>query len=580
MYVCMLKRIPHLSEPWSCAPSITGFREGSVPESYYEYLGGDIDRKELFQRYPVEADEATKRCLQVELGSSDLADQVVNNGVRRAVSDADAWVLIGGPPCQAYSTIGRVKNHSLEHYDPDTDVRLGLYHEYLKVIATHWPAVFVMENVRGLLSASYRDQMIFGQMLADLRDPLRALAWDSKSASREYQYKIYSLTTSALHLDGIDSICNQTDFVVKAEDYGVPQARHRVVILGVRDDVTTEPEPLSPALQRINAGEVLDGLPSVRSGLSSRDSHESWSRAIKDIVEQPWWEDIDPSVQDRIVAALSNLNSSGSNRGSLRFLNRVSTCSYKPEWFEDKRLTGTLNHEARTHRADDLWRYIFAACVMEGRSRPFRVKDFPTGLRPLHKNVENALRNSNFADRFSVQRRDSPSKTVVNHIRKDGHYYIHYDPRQCRSLTVREAARLQTFPDNYFFEGNRTDQYGQVGNAVPPLLSLQIAERVADFFGHGTCSAMDNLSPEHRSWNMSRIRGGDTRPELVVRSLLHRMGYRFRLHRKDLPGRPDIVLPRPTHSGSGARMLLAPSSRMSPGVHTEKQPSVLGSEVQ
>ena len=455
------------------------FRGGSVPDDYYKYLSGEIDRCDLFRRYPAEADEAKQRCLQVELGSPNLDEQIVNDGVRRAVSEDDAWVLIGGPPCQAYSTIGRVKNNSLEHYDPDTDVRLGLYHEYLKIIGTHWPAVFVMENVRGLLSASHRDRLIFGKMLADLRDPLRALDWDSKSGSREHQYRIYSLPTSALYLDGADGICNQADFVIKAEDYGVPQARHRVVILGVRDDVPTTPEPLSPASQRINSSEVLDGLPSVRSGLSTQDSRQNWSKSVREIVEQPWWNDIDRSVQERIVAALETLYASGNGRGSLRFLNRVSTCSYKPEWFEDKRLTGTLNHEARTHRADDLWRYIFAACVMEGRSRPFRVKDFPAGLRPLHKNIENALRNDNFADRFSVQRKDSPSKTVVNHIRKDGHYYIHYDPAQCRSLTVREAARLQTFPDNYFIEGNRTDQYGQVGNAVPPLLSLQIAERVA-----------------------------------------------------------------------------------------------------
>ena len=335
-----------------------------------------------------------------------------------------------------------------------------------------------MENVRGLLSASHRDQLIFSKMLHDLRDPLKALAWDGKSGSREHQYRIYSLTTGAPYHDGVDGICNQADFVVKAEDYGVPQARHRVVILGVRDDVSANPESLSPAEHKINADEVLDGLPSVRSGLSTRDSYESWLKAIKEIVKQPWWSDVDPSVQDRIITALGNLNSSDNDRGSLRFLNSTSTCSYKPEWFEDKRLSGTLNHEARTHRADDLWRYIFAACVMEGRSRPFRVKDFPAGLRPPHKNIENALRNGNFADRFSVQRKDSPSKTVVNHIRKDGHYYIHYDPTQCRSLTVREAARLQSFPDNYLFEGSRTDQYGQVGNAVPPLLSLQIAERV------------------------------------------------------------------------------------------------------
>ena len=161
-------------------------------------------------------------------------------------------------------------------------------------------------------------------------------------------------------------------------------------------------------------------------------------------------------------------------------MNSPSTCEYRPDWFKDERLSGTLNHNAIGHRIDDLWRYLFAACFTEGSDQKFRIGDFPPGLRPRHRNIESALVSGTFADRFSVQPKNAPSRTVVSHIRKDGHYYIHYDPTQCRSLTVREAARLQTFPDNYFFEGSRTDQYGQVGNAVPPLLSLQIAGRVAE----------------------------------------------------------------------------------------------------
>ena len=160
-------------------------------------------------------------------------------------------------------------------------------------------------------------------------------------------------------------------------------------------------------------------------------------------------------------------------------------CEYRPDWYLDSRLQGTLNHEARTHRKDDLWRYLFAACFRQTSDKPFRINDFPRGLKPNHENVKEESDSYKFADRFSVQTKDAPSRTVVSHIRKDGHYYIHYDPVQCRSLTVREAARLQTFPDNYLFEGSKTDQYEQVGNAVPPLLSYQIAQQVSELLnGH------------------------------------------------------------------------------------------------
>jgi DNA (cytosine-5)-methyltransferase 1 len=130
--------------------------------------------------------------------------------------------------------------------------------------------------------------------------------------------------------------------------------------------------------------------------------------------------------------------------------------------------------------ASDLHRYFFAACFARAHGRSPTLEDFPLELLPEHRNAEAGRKGEMFADRFRVQLPDRPSTTVTAHISKDGHYFIHPDPAQCRSLTVREAARLQTFPDSYHFEGPRTDQYHQVGNAVPPLLARQIAAVVHD----------------------------------------------------------------------------------------------------
>lgn len=162
-------------------------------------------------------------------------------------------------------------------------------------------------------------------------------------------------------------------------------------------------------------------------------------------------------------------------------------CDARPaahaDWYEDERLGGVANHFTRTHMPEDLHRYLFASGFASVHNRTPSLRDFPTALLPEHRNVQAALEGSMFGDRFRVQLKDKRSTTITSHISKDSHYYIHPDPSQCRSLTAREAARLQTFPDNYFFCGGRTAQYHQIGNAVPPLIARQIAQIVADLLG-------------------------------------------------------------------------------------------------
>jgi DNA (cytosine-5)-methyltransferase 1 len=173
-------------------------------------------------------------------------------------------------------------------------------------------------------------------------------------------------------------------------------------------------------------------------------------------------------------------------------------------WYHDPDLGGYCNHETGSHMKEDLWRYFFCACYAETRRkskssfRSPKLMDFPIALLPDHENIQSVIRGKKFkmsqclgdlvdkvihSDRFRVQpkiKSDGPSNTITSHLSHDGHAFIHYDPLQYRRLSVREAARLQTFPDNYFFEGNVGAQYHQVGNAVPPLLAHKIAAIVSD----------------------------------------------------------------------------------------------------
>jgi DNA (cytosine-5)-methyltransferase 1 len=466
------------------------FREFSkVPDEYYQMIRGELSQTDLYALFPKEYKNASSKVWQQELGENEFTRNTLHEEIQNQIGGANHWVLIGGPPCQAYSIAGKARNKGIEGYVPSNDNRHFLYQEYLRVIERHWPSVFIMENVPGLLSTNMNGKPMFDVIKNDLRDPCRAL----KTADHaEYDgYRLYSLVEHQKQIDIWGDI-DAKDFVVKSEEYGIPQARHRIVVIGVRSDIQNDPEILMREQVR-TVEDVIGDLPKLRSGLSKGDSKERWLDVITSSGAARWWAElgkIDTELRDEIEKTISKIRVPRKGTGSM-FIPSSNKPKALADWYHDPRLQGVCNHEARGHMDSDLHRYLFASSLVKlveskVNKRGYdvhgavfsKLEHFPVSLLPAHKNVKTTsnIKKVHFANRFQVQRAKAPSSTVVSHIAKDGHYFIHYDPSQCRALTVREAARLQTFPDNYFFCGNRTEQFTQVGNAVPPLLARKIAK--------------------------------------------------------------------------------------------------------
>ena len=365
-------------------------KEGKL-EQYANYLKGDINRKEFYSSI---SDDIIASVINEEIGKKTLKG--IFRQIDSLLGNEEIHLIIGGPPCQAYSQIGRARCPNRMKGDP----RNNLYTFYAKFLKEYNPKYFVFENVPGLLSATDTDNESYLELM--------------KNLFGNYGYETKSKT-------------------LLANDYGVPQSRKRVILVGKKDaPIDVYPEP-DKCISSILVEEILSDLPVLKSGEGDLNS------CILNSEYHPWLHEV------------------GMRNGNL------------PVTF----------HQARPNNERDLEIYRIAVKRWKEKKPPLKYNELPNRLQN-HENKDS------FLNRFKVVAGDAPySHTVVAHMAMDGHYYIHPDIKQNRSLTPREAARLQTFPDDYYFESAngrpyRTTAYRQIGNAVPVLLAQKIAEKLKE----------------------------------------------------------------------------------------------------
>ncbi len=367
------------------------YRLVKTPEGkayYRSYLTGETSKEDFFSKMPKDIFDSV---ICEKMSDENLPavfekiDQRLLQMHKRKVD-----VIIGGPPCQAYSVVGRSRT------DMSKDPRNQLYLLYLKFLERYRPKLFVFENVQGIMTAGG------GKYFADL-----------KKRCQEANY------------------CVEVR-LLKAEDYGVLQKRRREIIIGIKNGngIKAEdfPYPLAEE-KRYSAyvvNDLLNDLPLLKPG--GEDNHYF--------------------------------------REPSKYL--IETDIRKP----DDVLTWHLTRNIREFDRK-IYRFVIDYSSKNGRTPDYT--EIPKELR-THKNT------TSFLDRFkAVPGNSHVCQTMVAHISKDGHYYIHPDIKQARSLSVREAARIQSFPDDFFFEGSRTSAFVQIGNAVPPLLAYAVAESIKIF---------------------------------------------------------------------------------------------------
>ena len=246
-----------------------------LPDEYLDYHAGLRDRPDWSSLYPEQWQKAEQEARQLELGTveaTEALDQAIECARTRFGNNT---VVIGGPPCQAYSLVGRARNRGIEGYKAEDDPRHFLFREYIRVLDRLRPAAFVMENVKGLLSSKVNEERVLDMLMLDL---------SSLGGERDL-YRILPLDCSTPSgLPGLHRF-DPADFIVRSENFGVPQARHRVILVGIRRDIVEQAEPSLPLLHRKTPQQtvldVISTLPELRSGLSREaDDTSSWREAV------------------------------------------------------------------------------------------------------------------------------------------------------------------------------------------------------------------------------------------------------------------------------------------------------------